>query len=225
MTAVDKKTHLSQSNDPLRRKLLSAIGGLSLMPHLAWAEKLLPTPRQTTGPFYPEELPLDDDNDLTRVAGRPGMASGQITDLTGRVLDTNGRPIGGVRVEIWQCDANGLYHHPRDRRSRDRDENFQGHGHTVSDETGNYRFRTIRPVPYPGRTPHIHAMVLPAGTDPLVTQIYVTDEPGNARDFLFRSVPEERRSLVAAEFKPDPRGTTDLVAQFDFVVGVTPGQA
>lgn len=196
-----------------------------MAPHLAWAELLSPTPRQSAGPFYPEQLPLDDDNDLTRVSGRSGLAKGQITDLSGRVVDPNGRPVTGVRVEIWQCDANGRYHHPRDNRQVVQDENFQGHGHTITDTDGNYRFRTIRPVRYPGRTPHIHAAVFPGGQDPLITQIYIKGEPQNAHDFLFNRIPAEQRPLVTADFKPTGDGDTRFAARFDLVFGYTPQQA
>lgn len=140
---------------------LSAVGCVLISP-LAVAKALLPgTPAQTAGPFYPPVLPLDDDADLTRVEGTPGQADGRITDLAGRVLDNSGRPLSGVRVEIWQCDANGRYRHPAERGSAPIDPCFQGHGRTVTDSLGRYWFRTIRPVPYPGRTPHIHAAVLP----------------------------------------------------------------
>lgn len=211
-------------NSP-RRRLLALIGAWGITPHWAWAETLLPTPPQTPGPFYPDELPLDDDNDLTRVAGRDGVAAGQITDLTGRVLDTGGSPVAGARVEIWQCDVNGRYHHPRDRRQAPLDEHFQGHGHTVSDAEGSYRFRTIRPVPYPGRTPHIHTAVILAGRDPLVTQLYMDGEPRNAQDFVFNSVPAERRSLVVAAFTPVSSGGAEFAARFNLVLGGTPDQA
>jgi protocatechuate 3,4-dioxygenase beta subunit len=209
----------------LRRKLLATAGVAGIAPHLAWAEVLLPTPRQSAGPFYPVQLPLDDDNDLTQIAGRKGLAKGQSTDLFGRIVDTNGRPLTGVRIEIWQCDANGRYHHPRDNQPVAVDENFQGHGHAITDANGSYRFRTIRPVYYPGRTPHIHAAVLPSGHSPLVTQIYIKDEPRNTRDYLFNSIPVERRSMVVAEFKPTVSGDTEFVAQFNLVIGATPNQA
>ncbi len=211
--------------DRLRRTLLTAAGLAGVAPHFTWAQALLPTPRQSAGPFYPDQLPLDDDNDLTRVTGRSGSAKGQSTELAGRVLDTNGRPLQGVRVEIWQCDANGRYHHPRDNRSVALDENFQGHGHTVTDDQGAYRFRTILPVPYPSRTPHIHAAVLPSGHRPLVTQIYIKGEPRNAKDFLFNRIPVEQRPLVVADFKPTGGGDTEFAARFDLVVGATPEQA
>ena len=213
------------TNSQLRRKLLTVAGLASAAPFLTWAETLLPTPRQTAGPFYPEQLPLDDDNDLTRVAGRNALAKGQSTDLSGRIIDTNGRPLTGVRIEIWQCDANGRYHHPRDNRRAILDENFQGHGHTITDDKGSYRFRTILPVQYPGRTPHIHTAVFPSGRNPFVTQIYIKDEPRNTHDFLFTRIPVERRSLVVAEFVPASGGDTEFVAKFDFVIGATPQQA
>lgn len=198
---------------------------MGVAPPWAWAEVLLPTPRQTPGPFYPEQLPLDDDNDLTRVAGRDGVAEGRITDLSGRVLDTDDRAIAGARVEIWQCDVNGRYHHSRDHRQVPLDESFQGHGRTVSDHQGNYRFRTIRPVPYPSRTPHIHMAVLAPGAEPLVTQLYIEGEPRNAEDFVFNSVPVERRPAVTAAFTPATNGDAELEARFDVVIGATPVQS
>ena len=216
---------LPKLTSQLRRKLLIVVGIAGAAPRLAWAETLLPTPRQPAGPFYPEQLPLDDDNDLTRVAGRHGPAMGQTTDLSGRIIDTNGHPLTGVRIEIWQCDANGRYHHPRDNRRVALDKNFQGHGHAITDAEGNYRFRTIRPVKYPGRTPHIHTAVFPSGDKPLVTQIYIKDHPLNAQDFLFNRVPAERRSLVSAEFNPTSNGDTEFVAKFDLIIGATPQQA
>lgn len=124
---------------------------------------LTATPQQTTGPFYPIELPLDRDNDLARVTGAAAPAQGQITHVLGRVLDREERPIAGARIEIWQCNAFGRYHHPRDTRDAPLDPGFQGYGETVSAADGGYRFRTIKPVSYPGRTPHIHFAVTAPG--------------------------------------------------------------
>lgn len=210
--------------DFFRRRLLAFTGSFFAWPYLTWAGALQPTPRQTSGPFYPEALPLDDDNDLTRVAGQGTIAAGRITDLIGRVLDTNGNPLAGTRVEIWQCDANGRYHHPRDRGPGTPDENFQGHGRATTDNDGNYRFRTIRPVPYPGRTPHIHAAVFPSGGINLVTQIYVEGEPRNGGDFIFRGIPEAQRPLVLAAFLPAERPGVEFEARIDLVIGATPDQ-
>lgn len=207
---------MSQTN-LRRRRLLFGVGALLVSSAGFAAARLAPTPRQTAGPFYPVELPLDRDNDLTRVAGQTGRAKGEITNLSGRLLDVNGRALRGARIEIWQCDANGRYRHPRDSGSP-LDPNFQGFGHTITDTEGRYRFRTIRPVPYPGRTPHIHMAVFRHGDEPFVTQLYVKDEPRNSSDFLFNRIPPERRELVVAEFRP-AGGEAELQAVFDIVLG------
>ena len=206
----------------VRRRLLAMTGLLSIAPQWVWSAALVPTPRQTAGPFYPEVLPLDDDSDLTRVAGQDGPAKGSSTELSGRILNTNGQPLAGIRIEIWQCDANGRYHHPRDNRRVSLDERFQGHGHTSTDPDGRYQFRTIHPVPYPGRTPHIHTAVFLPGERPFVTQIYVKDEPRNAQDGLFNRIPAEMRPLVVADFQPTPEGSAEFFANFDVVLGATP---
>ncbi len=199
-----------------RRGLL--LGALALtLTGAARAAGLAPTPRQTAGPFYPLEPPLEDDNDLTRVRGADGPAEGRITELGGRVLDADGRAIAGARVEIWQCDARGRYHHPYDRGPAP-DPRFQGFGHDVTDALGRYRFRTIRPVPYPGRTPHVHYAVHVPGQAPFITQLYVAGEPLNERDFLFRSIAPERRRLVLAEFAPARVPGVELTARFDLVL-------
>jgi protocatechuate 3,4-dioxygenase beta subunit len=170
-----------------RRRLLGGLAGSALLASPALAA-LVPTPRQTPGPFYPPDLPLDSDNDLVRVAGRGNPALGTVTHVAGRVLDLGGRPIAGAEVEIWQCDANGRYLHPADPGRKPRDDGFQGYGRTLTDTAGGYRFRTIRPVPYPGRTPHIHFGVRAPGLPPLVTQMYVAGEPLNATDFIFNAI-------------------------------------
>jgi protocatechuate 3,4-dioxygenase beta subunit len=203
--------------EPDRRTLILGLAAALLAP-AALAAPLRATPSQTSGPFYPPELPLDDDADLTRVRGASGVAKGRITDLTGRLLDLDGRPISGVRVEIWQCDASGRYHHPDDRGPAP-DPNFQGLGHSVTDAAGRYRFRTIRPVPYPGRTPHIHYAVFLPGQPPFTTQLYIAGEPLNERDFLFRAVPPEQRRLLQAEFKAAKGGRAEFAADFDLVMG------
>ena len=207
--------------DPGRRRLLWAAGAWLLAAGARAAARLEPTPAQTAGPFYPTEPPLDDDNDLTRVRGASGVARGRITDLNGRVLDRTVYSLGGGVIEIWQCDANGRYHHPSDRAGG-RDAHFQGFGHTVTDAEGRYRFRTIRPVPYPGRTPHIHFAVFPGGEQPFVTQLYVRGEPLNARDGLFNDIPADRREWVLADFTPAQGSGAELMATFNVILDLTP---
>jgi len=206
-----------------RRRFLQGTTGL-LAAHGAplLAGLQVATPRQPAGPFYPEQPPLDDDNDLTQVRGQTVPARGSITDLSGRLLDQNGQPLRDLRIEIWQCDSNGRYRHPRDTGRRPPDPGFQGSGHTVTDSLGRYRFRTIRPVPYPGRTPHIHVAVFPAGEPPFITQLYVAGEPRNADDFLYQRVPAAQRHLVTTAFTPAGAGNVELQAEWDIVLGVSP---
>jgi protocatechuate 3,4-dioxygenase, beta subunit len=180
---------------------------------------LTPTPRQTEGPFYPLSLPLDADADLVSVAGRAGPAQGTITHVFGRVLDSGGRSISGARVEIWQCDALGRYHHPRDGGGAD--PNFQGYGAVVTDREGLYRFRTIRPVPYPGRTPHIHFALSGGGFDRFTTQMYVEGEPLNEGDFILSRIrdPAARERVIVRLEPADTVEAGALLGRFDIVVG------
>jgi protocatechuate 3,4-dioxygenase beta subunit len=188
----------------------------------SWAAALVETPPQSTGPFYPRDLPLDRDNDLARVEGAAAPAQGRLTHVFGRVLDREGRPLAGARVEIWQCNAFGRYHHPRDTRDAPLDPGFQGYGEAVSAADGGYRFRTIRPVPYPGRTPHIHFAVKAPGSTRLVTQMYVAGEPGNARDGLYNSIRDPAaRAAVTVALAPAPEIEPDAIAgRFDLVLGL-----
>lgn len=205
-----------------RKFMLNSLGMLLIPAFPAVAAALPTTPSQTAGPFYPLELPLDDDNNLTLVEGFDRPALGKITDLSGRILASDGRPLSGMRIEIWQCDANGRYHHPEDSRLNPPDEGFQGHGHTYSDEKGRYRFRTIRPVHYPGRTPHIHIAAFPDGQSPFVSQLYVAGEARNDSDWLYRRIPVEQRGLVTAEFRPVSSSDAQYAAHWDLVLGVSP---
>jgi len=180
----------------------------------------LVTPRQSLGPFYPVDWAGDADNDLVIVRGEAARALGQVAHVRGRVMDRDGTPLEGSIVEIWQCDAKGVYRHPRDRGGP-RDPGFQGRGSTRAQQDGGWSFRTIRPVPYPGRTPHIHFLVrTPDGRD-LVTQLYVAGEPGNAGDFLLNSVrdPRQRERLIARFDPADRIEPGALLAEFEIVVG------
>ncbi|MGC2202851.1 MAG: protocatechuate 3,4-dioxygenase, partial [Stellaceae bacterium] len=179
-----------------------------------------PTPRQTAGPFYPLEFPADCDNDLVQIAGRSGTAKGTVTYVTGRVLDLTGRAISGARIEIWQCDTNGRYHFVHDNgAARPLDDNFQGYGQTLTDAEGGYRFRTIRPVPYSGRTAHIHFAVSGAGLPRFTTQMYVAGEPLNERDGVLMGVrdPAARARLIVP-LRPAAEADA-LAGRFDIVLG------
>jgi protocatechuate 3,4-dioxygenase beta subunit len=187
------------------------------VPLAAGAQARAPTPRQTAGPFYPQTFPADDDNDLMSVKGQPGLAKGELLLLTGRVIDTDGKPVAGARVEIWQCNALGRYHHPGDMSSAPLDPEFQGWGQVVTGADGVYAFRTIKPVPYPGRTPHIHFRATGRGFPDLVTQMYVEGEPGNARDGLYGSLDARERTAVTVRIDRASDGKA-LAARFEIVV-------
>ena len=199
--------------------LAGGIAGLALagLPLPARPAGLIPTPAQSEGPFYPVELPPETDWDLLRMAGaRPAL--GTVTYVEGRILDLAGRPVPGTRVEIWQCDATGRYHHPGDARGP-LDEGFQGFGRVVTAEDGAYRFRTIRPVAYPGRTPHIHFAVMAPGARRFITQMYVEGEPGNARDFLLNSVRDaQARARLIVALAPVAAEPEALQGRFDIVL-------
>lgn len=182
---------------------------------------LVVTPAQMEGPFYPVDWSGDADNDLVRVTGAAARAQGQVTHILGRVLDTSGTPIPDAAIEIWQCDANGVYRHPGDAPFRGpRDEGFQGRGRSRAGTDGAYTFRTIRPVAYPGRTPHIHFAIMAPGREPLITQMYVAGEPLNARDGLLNRIGDMRqRDSVIVKLEPGDRIEDGaLVGTFDIVL-------
>jgi protocatechuate 3,4-dioxygenase beta subunit len=207
-----------------RRKLLAAsLAGAALasLPWRALAQARVATPRQTAGPFYPREFPADGDNDLVAVKGRSGLAKGELLLLAGAVMDVSGRPLAGARVEIWQCNAFGRYHHPGDGSGAPLDPNFQGWGEFVTGADGDYRFRTIKPVPYPGRTPHIHFRISGRAVPELVTQMYIEGEPGNARDGVLGWISDPRqRSAVVVRLDKAPDGKA-LAGRFDIVLRAT----
>lgn len=210
MPATDRRRRspLRPRRFTLTRRALILAAPCLLLP--AAARALAPTPEATDGPFYPAKMPKDDDNDLVRVEGAVRDAGGDILHLAGAALDANGRPLVGARIEIWQCDVNGVYLHPYDRRFDRRDQGFQGFGHMIADDQGHFRFRTIVPVPYPGRTPHIHVKVLKGGREVLTSQLYRAGFPQNASDFLFRRMSpaeQERVSMVLAPTTETKRPT------------------
>jgi protocatechuate 3,4-dioxygenase, beta subunit len=189
-----------------------------------YAEALTPTPRQTEGPFYPDHLPLDTDNDLLILNNSLTPAVGEVTYLSGRVLDAKGEPMRGVEVEIWQCDAEGAYLHSKGQSKDKRDANFQGFGRFVTGVKGEYLFRTIKPVPYPGRSPHIHYKIKSKGKDLLVTQCYIKGDPRNEKDGVFKNIKDPRaRAAVEVDFQAMPNSKAgELIAQWDVVLGLTP---
>ncbi len=170
------------------------------------------TPSQTEGPFYPVEMPRDSDFDLLR-NGAMSYGRGKPSWVEGVVTDLQGKPVAGAQVEIWQCDESGHYHHPGDGGKAD--PAFQGFGRVTVGSDGQYRFRTIRPAPYGGRTPHIHVKVRLGARALLTTQLYVAGDPGNERDFLWRNLSTQARNAITVPFTPDTDG---LRASFPIAV-------
>jgi len=210
---------------PNRRRFLRrlSLGAALFTIPGAFAEELVRTPRQTEGPFYPDHLPLDTDNDLIIVNDGLTPAVGEITHLTGRILDAKGDPIRNALVEIWQVDNNGVYLNSHDKHAA-RDKNFQGFGRFLTGSTGDYYFRTIKPVLYPGRTRHIHFALKMKGREKWTTQCYVKGEPQNERDGIYREIKDPKaRAAVTVDFAP-VTGTRigELAARFDIVPGFTP---
>jgi protocatechuate 3,4-dioxygenase beta subunit len=203
-----------------RRALLLRSAGLLattaapawLTPAIAQGSALQPTPSQSEGPFYPVTLPADRDFDLLR-NGAVRYAKGEAAWVEGTVVDTRGAPVAGALVEIWQCDQDGYYHHTGD--SGKADPVFQGFGRVAVGKDGAYRFRTLRPARYGGRTPHIHVKVKLDGADLLTTQLYVAGDPANARDFLWRRLDQRAQAAITVPFAA---GSDGLRARFPIVV-------
>jgi protocatechuate 3,4-dioxygenase beta subunit len=209
-----------------RRRFLGmlGLGGVFLHVPGAFAQALVETARQTEGPFYPDTLPLDTDNDLLIINQGITPAVGDITHLSGRVLTRAGEPVRNAVVEIWQVDHHGAYLHSRTSNRERRDANFQGYGRFLTGTAGEYYFRTIKPVPYPGRTPHIHVKVKRGDRELLTTQCYINGHPQNEKDGVLRGIRDPRaRESVIVDFSALPGSPLgESTARFDIVLGVTP---
>jgi protocatechuate 3,4-dioxygenase beta subunit len=212
---------MTGSTDLFRRRLLVAGAAFAVIGRASSgaAAPPTPTPRQTAGPFYPREFPADTDWNLIQVADQSRKAVGTVIGIAGRVLDIRGTPLGGARIEIWQCDALGRYHYPGPRDGAD--PSFQGYGRVTTDREGRYRFRTIRPVPYSGRAPHVHFSLTPPNGSRFTTQMYVAGAPENQDDPLWSRLrsPAERAALTI-DLRPSPDGGEEqLSGVFDLVLG------
>jgi protocatechuate 3,4-dioxygenase beta subunit len=221
---------MNKNNLPFTRRhflssiTVAAVGTAALLTPDIFADELIQTPQQTEGPFYPNKMPLDTDNDLLIINDSITPAVGAVTYLSGRILDRRGDPIRSAVVEIWQVDNSGAYLHTGSVNREKRDMNFQGFGRFLTGSTGEYYFRTIKPVMYPGRTPHIHFAVKMKGREKFTTQCYVKGDPGNERDFVLRGIRDARvRDSVIVDFTPIKGSRVgELSARFDIVLGYTP---
>jgi protocatechuate 3,4-dioxygenase beta subunit len=221
-----------------RRDLLSRVGAgaaaalvaSNLLARGAFADELdrtVRTPDMTEGPFYPDRLPLDTDNDLLVVNESISPALGEVTHLGGRILDSRGDPVRNASIEIWQVDNEGSYLHSNGMNGGKRDKHFQGYGRFLTGSSGEYYFRTIKPVPYPGRTPHIHVKVKVKGKEQLTTQCFVKGHPQNRGDGILDGVRDaKQRESVILDFAPLKGSRVgELTAKFDIVLGYTPSDA
>lgn len=197
-----------------RRSLLGGIAGLIGISTLgSSAAAAVLTPSAAEGPFYPTPAMRkpDIDNDLVKIMGLVEEAGGEVFTLRGEITGSDGQPLAGHRIEIWQCDLRGNYMHPRDRRSENFDRAFQGFGHDVTDDGGSYVFRTIKPTIYPGRTPHIHVKVFDGDRELLTTQFYIKDNPNNARDGLFSRMSDVEADAVSMTFVQGETGSETTI--------------
>ncbi|MGK7872333.1 MAG: intradiol ring-cleavage dioxygenase [Xenococcaceae cyanobacterium] len=211
-----------------RRNLLKKTGRLGiglLATQLTAGGRGCPTtPRQTEGPFYPLQFPVDQDNDLTLVEGHTERALGEKIIISGRIVTPDCNPIEGARVEIWQACASGRYNHDYDPNQAPLDPNFQDWGYATTGFDGKYSFTTIKPGSYPvtsnwKRPPHIHFKVAAPNLPPLITQLYFSEEEElNQKDRILQRVPPEQRPQVITKLTRvvslDAR-----VGQFNIVLG------
>jgi protocatechuate 3,4-dioxygenase beta subunit len=213
--------HIRLDRRRLLGSLLLASGG-AITGDL-YAEALALTAPTTEGPYYPDHLPLDQDNDLTRILESDTIAAGTATEIGGRVLAPDGSPLEGRVVVLWQADANGCYLHSRGAPAgKERDPHFQGYGRATTNAKGEYRFRTIKPGLYGNRTLHWHVAVNEGKERLLTTQLFVAGQPENDRDGVLRRVgsPEQQLTLMR-EFAPPSPDSDELVASWDIVIGRT----
>lgn len=210
-----------------RRRFLGALGvgaaatSLRLFDRGVFAEQLelTRTAHVEEGPFYPIKLPLDTDNDLLIVNDSTTPAVGTVAHLTGKLLDSHGDPIRNATLEIWQCDATATYLRERPRKQKF-DSHFQGFGRFLTGSTGDYYFRTIKPVPYPGRpAPHIHFKIKMKGREEWTTQLFIKGFEGNHQDGIYRRL-GSGSSSVSRDFDPITQSNVgEVAAKFDIVMG------
>ncbi len=212
---------------PSRRGFLGALalGASAFTVRGAFADELTRTPRIQEGPYYPTKLPLDTDNDLLIINDAITPAVGEITHLSGRILDARGEPIRNALVEVWQCDRDGTYLRPHLENGEKYDTNFQGFGRFLTGSTGEYYFRTIKPVPYTGRpAAHIHFKIWKDNKVQLTTECFVKGYKGNERDGIYRrAMGTKGGDRLPVDFTP-VKGSKigELAARFEIVLGYTP---
>jgi protocatechuate 3,4-dioxygenase beta subunit len=204
-----------------------AFGAAAFTARGAFAEELTRTPPTFEGPYFPTKLPLDTDNDLLIINSAITPAVGEVTHLSGRLLDLKGDPLRNAVIEIWQCDRDGTYLKQHQQGQSNFDTNFQGYGRFLTSSTGEYYFRTIKPVPYRGRpAAHIHARIWKGDKKLLTTECFIKGFQGNERDGQFRSIRSrdpKGHGTLCVDFMP-VKGSriAELAARWDIVLGYSP---
>jgi len=190
----------------------------------SFAEALTLTPSMTQGPYYPDNIPLDKDNDLLYLSDHLTPAIGTITYLSGRVLDSSGNPIRGALVELWHADNGGSYIHSQGAQRTTRDANFQGFGQYLTGSTGGYRFRTIKPGLYTGRTRHFHVGITLPGRTRFTTQLFWAGEAANSTDSVLNGIADgaQRESVIKTYTAVPDTTTGEVQTTWDIVMGLTP---
>lgn len=214
---------MTTSHEISRRHVLGlaiAAGGFALSGAASsvFAEALKRTPGEILGPFYPVLRSVERSADLTSLPGKPGRAAGQVIYVMGRVLNVEGRPLKGARVELWQANTHGRYTHPSDTNPAPLDPSFEGFALQDTDAEGRYRFKTIKPGAYPAtatwmRPPHLHFEVT-GKINRVVTQMYFPGEPLNDKDLLLQNLRANKDGVIAKVLAP----TSDLEPDSRIVV-------
>lgn len=163
------------------------------------------SPRQELGPFPPmnQLSQPDHDVDLTMVEGQSEQATGEVIIVKGKIMDLDCNPVAGANVIIWQSNHHGKYHHELDHSDYEVDPNFQGWGQAITNQNGEYQFKTIRPGLYTGRTRHIHYKVAAKGYHELITQLYFEGEEQNQTDSLLNQLPHKEQQRLICSFEEE----------------------
>ncbi len=172
---------------------------------------------------YPVLRSVEKTADLTTIPGKPGRAAGQVIHVMGRVVNLEGQPVKGARVELWQANTHGRYLHPSDTNPAPLDPNFEGFAAQTTDAEGRYRFKTIKPGAYPAnptwmRPPHLHFDVT-GKLNRVITQMYFPGEPLNDKDLLFQNIRANKEGLIAKVLPPTSDVEPDsLIVVWDMVL-------
>jgi len=200
------------------RRSFFAMCGTIVLPGVSLGE-IIRTPWQGEGPFYPDRIPEDTDNDLVKNGHSTIEAGGKILNLMGSLVNRDSKPIKGMTAEIWQTDMNGVYLHTGSFRSKMRDDQFQGFGRSITDRNGYFFFRTIIPVEYPGRTPHIHLKLWNERENVLTTQLYIQGHSPNKEDFLFKRMTLAEQKINSMKILPaQTNDSTEYVTSVRLIV-------